>query len=635
MTVLQDLRYAARSFRKSPGFTFVAVSTLALAIGANAAIFSILDAVVLRPLPYREPGRVVALWEVTEERGGEAWRVSVETFRAWREQNRSFESVAAFGSAGATLAAGAEPERLWGGTTSPDYFRVLGITPALGRFFSAEEAVRRAPVVVLGNEFWRSRFAGDPGIIGRSLLLDGVPTTVIGVMPPGVFPSWPSTTAQLAFDTGRQQYWTPREAGIGGGPPPNSHVLGVVGRLKNGVSIASAQGELTRIERGLHAANPDNSGTAVRARPLRDEAIGNIRPALLLFGAAVGFVLLIAAVNVAGLQLARAESRRREIAIRSALGAGSRRILAQLLIENLGLALAGGALGVLAAIWGLPLLVRNLPATIPRLELARIDATTIAFAILACVASSLLLGILAGAALLRGDRLAALRGGTATRALPARRSLRALVAVEIGLAVLLVTGAGLLASSLGSLERVDPGFRPEGVVIAEFASAGPVARDAARLASFHSELLDRIRSLPGVVAAGLAYNHPLEAHWNSPARIEGSGAGESGPEATPWFRAISEGYFRAAGVPLAAGRDFAATDDSGHPPVAIVNESFARRYSPGASPVGRILAANAARFWWGERFPERFEIVGVARDVRFLGLQKYLYNQKQRSYAFQ
>lgn len=621
-TLLADLRYAARTLLRSPGFTLVAVVTLALAIGANAAIFSVLDAVVIRPLPYRDPGRLVALWEVMEGRGGELWRVSVESFRVWREQNRSFESVAAFGSHGTTLTVGAELESLLGGWTTPDYFRVLGVAPASGRFFSAVEARQRAPVVVLGNELWRSRFAADPAILGRSLLLDGIPRTVIGVMPPGVFPSWPSTTAQLAFDPGRQQYWIPREAGVGGGPPPHSYVLGAIGRLKAGISIAAAQAEMTRIERGLHASDPESSATAVRIRPLRDEAIGNIRPALLLFGCAVGFVLLIAAVNVAGLQLARAERRRREIAIRSALGGSARRIFVQLLIENLTLGLAGGALGVLSAVWGLPLLVRHLPATIPRLELARIDGTTVAFALLLSVAASMVLGILSSAHLARGDALAGLRGGTATLAVPARRSLRALVVVEIGLAVLLVTGAGLLASSLGRLERVDPGFRPDGVLIAEFAPAGSVASDPTRLSAFHAELLERVRSLPGIVAAGLAYNHPLEAHWIADAQIEGTGAAASGPQATAWFRAITEGYFRAAGVALEAGRDFEANDDRNHPPVAVVNESFARRFENGASPIGRVLASNAARAWWGKDFPADFEIVGVVKDVRFLGLQK-------------
>jgi putative ABC transport system permease protein len=620
--LLQDLRYAARTFRKSPGFALVAAATLALAIGANAAIFAVLDAVVIRPLPYREPGRLVAIWEVMEGRGGELWRVSAASFRTWREENRSFESVAAFGSHGATLTAGPEPEGLKGGWASPDYFRVLGITPALGRFFSAEEALQRAPVIILGNELWKSRFAGDRAIVGRSLLFDGVPQTVIGVMPPGMFPSWPSTTAQLAFDPGRQQYWMPREAGVNGRPSPHSYVLGAIGRLKPGVSIAAAQAELTRIARGLHATDPDSSATAVRVRPLRDEAIGNIRPALLLFGFAVGFVLLIASVNVAGLQLARAEKRRREIAIRSALGGNARRILVQLLTENLALGLAGGALGVLVAVWGLPILLRHLPATIPRLELARIDATTVAFAILLSVATSVVLGILSGAHLTGGDTLASLRGGTATGALPARRTLRALVAVEIGLAVLLVTGAGLLGSSLGSLERLDPGFRPEGALVAEFAAEGSVGRDPVRLSEFHAELLDRVRSLPGVVAAGLAYNHPLEAHWIADARIEEGAAGSNEPTPTAWFRSITEGYFRAAGVSLEEGRDFQSSDDRNHPPVAIVNESFARRFARGTSPVGRILETNAALSWWGKEFPTRFEIVGVVRDVRFLGLQK-------------
>jgi putative ABC transport system permease protein len=619
--LFQDVRFALRSLRSGAGFSVLAAATLALGIGAGTAVFAVVNAVVLRPLPYAEPGRLVAIWEVMEDRG-QLWRVSVAAFRALRDRARSVESIAAFGSAAATLTRGPEPESVRGGWASPDYFRVLGVSPERGRLFTAEEARRRAPVVLLAHEFWASRLGSDEGVIGKPLIFDGVPHTVIGILPAGVLPSWPSTMARLTFDPASQQYWIPREPGVGGGPPPHSYVLGVVARLAPGATLPRVEAELTTIERGLHQSDPSSSGTAIRVRRLTDEAVGDVRPALLLLAGAVGFLLLIASVNVAGLQIARLERRRRELAIRSALGAGVGRLSRQIAIESFSLAMAGGLGGIVLARWILPVLVRQMPAAVPRVGLSRIDGFAMAADLGVSAFAGLLLAAITAIHAARRDALRTLRREASFSGVPARRPIRVLVAVEIGLAVLLATGAGLFSRTLARLSSVDPGFRADGALVARFSPAPDVARDRRRLAALHSALLDRLRSLSGTAAAGLAYDHPLEAHWIADAELEGNLRESFREEPTAWFRAVSDGYFAAAGVPVLAGRDFTDRDDADHPAVALVNESFARRYSPRMPVIGRTLRSSAATSWWGKDLPDRFEIVGVVRDVRFLGLSR-------------
>lgn len=619
----RELRYALRSLRKSPGFSAAAVSTLALGIAASTTIFSILHSVVLAPLPYREPERLMVLWEVGPD--GRLWRPAPTSYRAWKEHARSFESLAAFQGATWTLTGEGEPVSLHGSRVTPEYLDLLGVSPVLGRGFRPEEAkTGAAPVVLLGHDLWVSRFGADPGILGRPVTLEGTPRTVVGVMPPAPYPSAALTIGRVAFAPGGPEFFAPAALEGAGAPGGRSYVLGVLGRLKPGVTREAAQAEMTALARRLAAGDSSNRGADTRLAPLDLETQGAMRPALWLLFGAVLFVLAIGCANVTSLELARAEARGREIAVRSALGAGRGRIAAQFLVESVVLSAAAGTLGILLTVWGLPLLVALVPPEVPRLSQVRVHGGILAFAVLVSLAVGVLSGL--GPALSAARRAAARglaavgRGATGTRG--ARRSLRLLVLGETAVAVLLASGALLLTRSFLQLARVDPGFRAADVTVARFSL--PRSRYGTRedVARFEDSLLSRVRALPGISSAALAYNHPLEAHWIGGGQAE-PGSGDPGGERSPaWFRAVSEGYFRSVGVPLLAGRDFAPTDDAGHPAVAIVNQAFARANFRDGRAVGRFLESSDGVSWWGEGLPTRFEIVGVAADEKFLGLDK-------------
>jgi putative ABC transport system permease protein len=616
--IINEVRHALRLLGRAPGVTVVAVVTLAVGIGLNTATFAILDAVVLRPLPYREPDRLVALWEVMEEDGGKAWRVCPEAFDAWRQEKGPFADMAAFGSAGFVLTGVGEPQQLRGARVSTNYFGLLGVAPVLGRAFRPEEALPgSAPVVILGREIWVSRFGGDPGILGRAVTLDGVPRTVVGVMPAGLFPAWPLTTAQIEFEADKHQFWIPvrfRE-----GPGRHSHVLGVLARLSPGISLDAARRDVSALATRHRREGAEEAGHDVRIRRLADQVHGDVAPGLYVLAAAVGLLLLIACVNVAGLQLARGTARRREIAIRAALGASRSRLVAQLLIEGIVLGAAGGLLGALLAGWSLPAFLRLAPAGIPRLAEVGLHPRVIALAACASLVAGAFSGLLP-ALRLTGRHAADLgeAGRSATGSRSARRSLRVLVVAEIGLAAILVVGAALLTRSFGRIRSVDLGFRGDHALIVDLSLPSARYETWPAAARFFDSLLERIRGVPGVQSAAIAYNHPLESHWIGGLRPEGAAAGRE--ESSPaWFRAVGEGYFASIGAPILAGRDFTAQDDTRQPGVAIVNESLARRYFPGASPIGKSFEARDAVMWWGEGLPTRFEIVGVVPDVRFLG----------------
>jgi putative ABC transport system permease protein len=617
--LILDLRHALRLLGRTPAVTLVAVVTLAVGIGLNTATFAILDAVVLRPLPYREPGRLVALWEVMEgEHGPEPWRVCPEAFDAWRREKGPFADLAAFGSAGSVLTGVGEPQQLRGARVSANYFDLLGVSPILGRAFRPEEAVPgAAPVVILSREIWASRFGADSSILGRAVTLDGVPRTVVGVMPAGLYPAWPLTTAQIEFGADKHEFWVPVR--FGEGPGRHSHVLGVLARLSPGVSLEVARRDFSALAARQAPEGSKEAAHPVQVRSLADEVHGGVAPALYVLTAAVGLLLLIACVNVAGLQLARGTARRREIAIRTALGARRSRLVSQLVTEGLVLGAAGGALGALLAGWSLPAFLRLAPAGLPRLAEAGLHPRVILVAACASLAAGALSGLLPALRLTAGraaDLSEAGRSATGSRA--ARRSLRALVVAEIGLAVMLVVGAALLARSFGRLRRVDLGFRGGRALIVDLSLPGSRYGSWQAVAQFYDSLLERVRNLPGVRSAAIAYNHPLEAHWIGGLRPEGGQASREEP-VSAWFRAVGEDYFASIGAPILAGRDFTRKDDTRQPGVAIVNESLARRYFPGGSPIGRSFEAQDAVMWWGEGLPTRFEIVGVVRDVRFLG----------------
>ncbi len=616
------VRYALRSLARSPGFTAAAVTTLALGIAAATVIFSVLHAVVLAPLPYREPARLQVLWERMDD--GKLWRVSPATYRAWRGESRSFEDIAAFGGASVTLTGSGEPETLRGARVSPNYLRVLGVSPIAGRDFAPDDGRAGAPrMVALSRDFWAGRFGADPSILGRTLTFDGQPYTVVAVWPTAPYPAMPMTQGRIAFEP-EPQFFVPVAMEGTGAPGGRSYVLGVIGRLRAGVSETSAQQEMTAFARRLRAEDSTSRAADARLRPLSIETAGATRPALWVLFAAVVLVLTIGCANVASLQLARAESRSHEIAVRAALGAGRGRIAAQLLVESLVLSVGAGVLGTVLAYWALPFLVRLVPPEVPRLSELTVHRGILAFALIVSVCAGVVSGLTPALIFSRRGAAGAFptAGRTTTGSHAAQRGLKALVLAETGLAVVLAFGAALLTRSLLQLRSVDPGFRARSVVMCRVTLPRRRYATWESVAQFQDALLAQVRSLPAVAEAGLAYNHPLEANWIGGASVVGKTAAAGEGEAPSWFRSVSDGYFRAIGVPLARGRDLASTDDAAHPAVALVNEAFERRHFAGRTAIGHQLETSDAVMWWGKGLPTRYEIVGVVRDVRFLGLDK-------------
>ncbi len=614
-----DLRYALRGLRRSPGFAAAAIGTLAAGIAASTTIFSILHTVVLAPLPYRSPERIVVLWETGPD--GRPWRPAPASLRAWREHARAFESLAAFQGATWTLTGEGDPVLLHGSRVTPDFFHVLGVSPVLGRAFLPEEAQSgAAPVVVLGHDLWVSRFGSDPNIVGRPLTLEGTTRTVVGVMPRAPYPVAALTIGKIGFAAGQPEFFVPAALEGTGAPGRHSYVLGVLGRLAGGFTREGAQKEMTALARRLAADDSSNRAADVRLEPLDRETEGAMRPALWLLFGAVAFVLAIACANVTSLQLARAEARGHELAVRTALGARRGRIVAQILAESLIVAALAGVLGIVLSAWGLPLIVALVPADVPRLAQVRLHGGILAFAVGVSVAVGLLSGLIPALSAARRGTNGALssiaRGSTRSR--NARGSLRLLVLAETAIAVLLVSGAALLTRSFLELSRVNPGFHAD-VAITPFSLPRSRYPGAAEVARFEDRLLAEVRALPGVAAASLAYNHPLEGQWIGGGTPEGARPEDAAPA---WFRSVGEDYFRSVGVPLRAGREFTSSDDARHPPVAIVNEAFARAHFPDGRVLGRFLDTRDAVSWWGEGLPTRFEIVGVAGNVRFLGLDR-------------
>ena len=609
-TILQDLRFGVRMLAKSPGFTLVAVLALALGIGANTAIFSVVNTVLLRPLPFTQPERLVTVIPRNERDGSLGDTHSYPNFADLRAQRQIFEAAAAYSAASGFLLGGDEPELLRGLVTSADLFPMLGARPALGRTFTAEEDKPGAQrVIVLSDGLWRRRFNADPRIVGQSITLTTGPTTVVGVMPPDF--KYPVGMAKV-------DYWMPLVPNI---RPDNltardSVFLTVVARVRAGATLQQAQAELNRTSQQLAAAYPDsNTALGFMLRPLHEELVGDVRPALYVLLAAVGFVLLIACANVANLLLARAAARQREIAIRVALGASRWRIVRQLLTESLLLALAGGGLGLLLALWGLDLLVAAAPQNIPRLHEAALDPVVLAFTIGVSLLTGVVFGLAPALQATKTDFNEALKeggrgGGEGLR----QNRLRAvLVIAEVALSLILLVGAGLLIQSFGHLLKVDPGFRPEHVLAADVVARSSSYPKPEQRAAFFQQVLQHIAQLPGVEAAGAVSPLPLGGNFEAFSfAIEGRPPAPRGEEPAADFRITSADYFRAMSIPVRRGRVFTDRDSANAPPVVIVNESFARRFFAGEDPLGRRMVVGA------DDRPR--EIVGIVGDVRHAGL---------------
>ena len=600
----QDLRFAVRGLRRSPVFAVTVLATLALGIGANTAIFSFVDALLLRPLPYPEPDRLVTIWQDYTETGGpeQEWFTPPD-FADVREHASTIEAVTLIDGFGATLTNAGEPVLLNGGLVSVEWFDVVGVTPALGRGFAADDG-QAGDVVVLSHTVWRDRFGGDTAVVGGTITLNGNPTTVIGVMPQG----FESPIAQADL-------WAPATASTYSGCGRGCYVMRVIGRLAQDATVAQAEAELAGIARSIVEQAPAvKAGMQFRVIGLHALIAGPAEPALLALLGAVGLLLLIACVNIANLLLARAGTREREVAVRSALGAGRRRLMRQLMTESVVLGVAGGALGVLLSLWGVRLLVGMTPPGTPRLDEVAIDLRVLGFAAALSIVTGVLFGLVPAAQLARTRLTSALRDGERTTA--ARHRMRgALVVAEIALALMLLVGAGLLVRSFVRLQTVDPGFAPENVMTASLLMPPASYESPAQFNPFYSELLDRLSARPGVVTAGASSILPMSGGDSDIGfLIEGRPMPADRSEApVAWYRSISADYFRAMGMRLVQGRGITAEDRADAPPVVVINETLARRHWPNENPVGQRITSEGPEGPWTT-------VVGVVADVRDNGL---------------
>ena len=608
--LLQDMRYALRTLGRARGFTAVAVATLALGIGANTAIFSVVHAVLLRRLPYPEPDRLVVVAERHHVSGemGVAW----PTFLDMRERARSIRPLALFRADEMTVSGGREPELLRVGEVSADFFPLLGATPALGRvLLPADDRPEAAPAVVLSNELWRTRFGGDRGVIGRSIRLDAVPHTIVGVAARGFgfFPKPVDMYRPIGLH-GAEKTWLNRGNHTG---------ARLLARLAPGATVAQARAEVVGMERQLELQYPDtNSGQTATLVPLDDRLFEDVRPALWTLLAAVGLVLLIACVNVAHLQLARGTARQKELAIRAALGAGRRRIVRQLVTESLVVSAIGGALGVVIASWAIGPLLRLAPSAIPRLADTRIDTGVLLFALAISIATGVLFGLAPAVSASRPDPQAALadagRGSTAGRS---RRKFRtALFVSEVALAFVLVIGSGLLVRSLLRAISVPPGFQPDGLLAFDVALPAAKYPEAEPRQRFYQGTIEELRRLPGVQSATAVYCAPLVGRcWGSVYTLSDRPVPRRGDLPSSHWNVAEPSYFATVGIPLREGRYPTEADGADSPMVAVVNESFARKWWPRGGAIGKRIRQG---------FPDHdqsvYEIVGVVADVRQEGL---------------
>jgi putative ABC transport system permease protein len=611
-----NFRYALNILRRSPGFASVAILILGLGIGANTAIFTLVDTVLLRPLPYHEPAGLVMLWQSLPAQGLAQVPVSQADFADFQKQSRSFENMAAmyidkeeFG-----LTGDGDPEQVRGMPVSTNLFSMLGVHPVLGRdFLSGEDQAGNENKVILSYGLWQRRFGGDRGVIGRVITLDRQPRTVVGVMPRGF-----SFPPPMHFGVGEvpagRELWVPCVVDKAN---RDYHPLGVMARLKPGVSVQQASTEVATLARALAKAYPkSNDGIGANVSAMQEQVVSNVRPALEVLFGAVGCVLLIACVNVANLLLARTTGRRKELVVRAALGASRWDLIKQLLLENFALAIPGGILGVLVALWSTDLLRSLTKSNLPRLGELSANPAVLAFA----AALSLLTGLAAGLApafsASRIDLNESLKVASRTLAGARQNTLRnVLVIAQISLALLLLTGAGLLIRSFQQLLRVDPGFQSNNVLTMELRLPPSRYDKAVQLAAFETQLLERIRALSGVVSAAGVNSLPVAGFQGaSIISIEGRPSPKSfAAGMMVGQRVVSPDYFATMHTPFLAGRDFTMRDAQGTTPVAIVNQALATRYFPGENPIGKRIKIDEA----GEKWQT---IVGITASMRHSGL---------------
>jgi putative ABC transport system permease protein len=607
-TLLADLRYGLRQLARRPGFTALAVLTLALGIGASTAIVSVVYPVLFRPLPYPDAGRIVSVWE--NGQSSEESNTGFTTFLDVQRMATSFEGIAAVSSWQPVLQGGSEPERLEGQRVTRSFFSILGVSPALGRDFTDDENVRgKHLVAILSHGLWQRRFGGYPGIVGRPINLNGTEYTVVGVLP-GSFESLHSPSAQI---------WAPLgyETSLAWACRTCRH-LRQIGRLKPGISPESADRELDLISARIVSEHPtDYARSGMTVVPFQAQLTREVRPALLAVLGAVGLVLLIACANVSALLLGRALEREGEFAIRGALGAGRHRVVRQLLTESVLLSLIGGTAGVALAWWGVKGLTALGPASLPRLQTIGIDGRVLAFTALLSVGTGLVFGLVPALAMMRPNLFAALRPSGRLTGHKSRRMARAaMVAGEIALALMLLVGAGLLMQSLKRLLRVDPGFDAKGILTLEVQTAGPRYQDDAAVRAFFERAALAVRALPGVTNAAWTSLLPLGGNFDQyGVQIEGKDLPNRADAPSADRYAVTPGYLETMRIPLRRGRTIEVTDAAGAPPVVLINETLAKLGWPGEDPLGkRVQLGGPDRPW--------FTIVGITGDVRHVSLDE-------------
>jgi predicted permease len=613
-TLFKDIRYGARALWKRPGFTAVAVITLALGIGANTAIFSVVNATLLRPLPFKDPERVVMLWGFLPKMAQTTDKLpfSAGNFVALRDQNHSFENLSAFRSWGWQLTGGREPELLRGARVSFDFFQAVGANPMLGRSFAAEEDMpNRAPVAIISYGLWQRHFGGDQNVIGKTLSLTGQTVMVVGVMPRGFqFPGGANMIPGLQFAL-QNDIWMPLAFTDEEKRQQSNLNLALIGRLKSGVSAGQAESELWALEQDLPLGK---IGYTINALPLQQQMVGKIRKLLLVLLATVALVLLIACANIANLLLARASSRQKEIAIRAAMGAGRIRLIRQLLTESLLLSLGGGALGFLLAVWGSSLLVALIPEDVPRVHEVSVDGRILGFTLLVSFVTGVVFGLAPALQASRLDLNASLKEGMrgTTAGLRQNRLRSLLVVSEVAMALVLLVSAALLIKSFVRLLEVKPGFNPANVLTMDIQlpdlPPSRYAKDEEQTA-FFQQLMDRIKALPGVDGASAVVTLPLTGAFESTDLIlagRESLPNAQRPEAD--YTTVTPDFFRTMQIPLLQGRQFTTQDTKGTPGVIIINDILARMCWPGEDPIGKHFTVGF------EKTPR--EIVGVVASIK-------------------
>ena len=598
-TLLKDLRFGIRVMARSPGFTLVALVTIALGIGANTAIFSVVNTVLLRPLPYEQPDRLVVLWERQEQIPQES--PSLPDFNDWRTLSRSFEQVALARRDNVNLTGAGEPERLIARQITGNFFSTLGVAPQIGRAFTAEEETNKAPVVVISDSLWKRQFGSDPLLVGKPITLYDTSFTVVGILPPSFqFYKPADVFVPISFMPDRLKEAREEHGGTI-----------VVARLKPGAAKAEAQADMDNVAEALEQAYPKtNKSVRVSVASIYEDMVGDLRPSLLVLLGAVGFVLLIACANVANLLLARAAARQKEIAIRTALGASRLRVVRQLLTESILLSVAGGAVGMLLAMWGADLLLAAIPNSIPWVKEIALDRHVLGFTLAASLVTGIVFGLAPALQVSRPDLNETLKEGGRGSTSGRQRARAVLVVSEVALALVLFIGATLMLKTFSRLRQIDADFNPKNVLTMTFSLSPSRYSESSRAREFYRELDQRVASLPGVEAASFTRNVPLGGATVTAVLLDGESFTTYGDQRLTVQSAVGVDFFRAMGIPLLRGRTFSERETDKTPLTALIDENMARELFPDKDPIGQHLLLNEGAI--------RFEIVGVVPHIKHL-----------------